>query len=839
MKAKCIQAVSQAIGRQITKQEADKIEQRILRAMRVTAAKDPAAFRQMTPAQRLQTAAQLAGQELVNEANLKLRRVQLTIEAHDRLETYINDQVAAGMDRLDALKRTLVFVADGKSNTMSAESRGNAIKANSIRQLIDTFEAVDPRFFGLMESEEGIRTLTKAIFGEQTGSREADAGAKAWRDVAEQMRDQHLNAGGKIGYLEDWALPQHHSQLKVAKAGRDTWVSTVFPMLRRSKYLRDDGTPMSDTEVVELLRAAWESIATGGINQLTPGAQGQGMLANRRAYHREIHYKDADSYLAYQQQFGEKSLWGVITGHVEGLSKEIAMLETYGPNADHTFRLMLEKQLQARALDDPRSVSKAETEARRLSNLYDFVAGKTQPVVNEHLAQTFDTLRNWLVSSRLGSAVITALTDEATVHLTANVNRLSEVQLIQNELAALNIANRSELNLAHRAGLGLDAMIGSLNRWGQDSLGPTFSSKMASTVMRASGMEALDGARRRAFGVTMMSALGEIAGKYGRLSDIDPTDYRILLSKGITEDNFKVWKMAQLEQWGAGNGVLTPESIMQIPDAQMTATGIADPAAAKREAVLRLLGVTLEEIDMAVIRPGAADKFLTGAGMERGTWKGELTRSFFQFKAFPLAMISRHFMRGWNMETAGGKALYLAKLIAATTVLGAVSQTVNDLVSGKDPREYFGGEFVGRNWMAAFLKGGSLGLYGDFLFSKASQHGQNGPIASLMGPVAGLVEEAYNLTQGNLIEAMQGKDTHFGAEAVRFVKGNLPGANLWYTKAALDHMIFHQLQEYFSPGYLGTMQRRAQREFGQTYWWQPGTGVDGMRAPNLANVAGE
>jgi len=262
---------------------------------------------------------------------------------------------------------------------------------------------------------------------------------------------------------------------------------------------------------------------------------------------------------------------------------------------------------------------------------------------------------------------------------------------------------------------------------------------------------------------------------------------------------------------------------------------------ARRDAMIRLLGVTLEETDMAVIRPGAQDKFLTGAGMERGTWKGELTRSFFQFKAFPLAMISRHWMRGMGMETAGGKAAYLASLIVGTTVLGAVSQSINDLLSGKDVRNYnpFKGEHGAKNWMAAFLKGGSLGLYGDFLFSGATQSNQAGPIASVLGPVAGLAEEAFKLTQGNIIQAMQGKDTNFGAELVRFVKGNTPGASLWYAKAALDHLIFHQLQEYFSPGYLATMQRRAQTEFGQSFWWTPGTGTEGMRAPDLAKAIGE
>lgn len=884
MRERCIQAVSDAIGRAITQQEAQGIEDRLLKNMRFAAAKDPAAFRALTADQRLKAAAGLASQELMQEAELKKRRIALTIQAHDRLSTFLNDAKTAGLDGLDALRRTLVFVSDGKSNTMSAESRANAVRNNAVRQLVDTFEAVDPRFWGLFESEEGVRTLTRAIFGETTGVAEADAGAKAWLSVANQMREQFNEAGGKIGLLENWNLPQHHSQTKVNKAGANGWITDVMGRLDRSKYTNDDGTVMNDEQLEAVLRSAWVTIATGGINQMTPGGQGQSMLANRRAQHRELHFKDADSYLEYQAKYGEKSLWGVITGHVEGLSKEIAMLETFGPNPDQTFRLLMEKELQGAAVNDPSTTAAMQQKARRLSDLFDFVTGKTQPIVNEHLAQTFDTLRNWLVSSRLGSAVITSLTDEATLHLTAKVNNLPEMQLIRNELAALNVLNKDEENLAHRAGLGVDAMLNHLNRWGQDNLGPTFSSKMANTVMRASGMEALDGARRRAFGVTMMSALGEVVGKYDSLADLDPVDNRILLSKGITETDFAIWKKAELEKWGAGNGVLTPESIMRLSTgdifeairpgiealvaekqakidainkmAAMTPEAKAESIKswsdiyddqianfdekARREAVLRLLAVVGEETDMAVIRPGAADKFLTGAGMERGTWKGELTRSFFQFKAFPLAMIARHWMRGMSMETAGGKAIYIGSLIAGTTILGAVSQSVNDLLQGKDVRNYNPMEEHGvKNWMAAFLKGGSLGLYGDFLFSGATQHNQAGPIAALMGPVAGLVEEAFKLTQGNIVEAMQGKDTNFGAEAVRFVKGNTPGASIWYAKAALDHIIFHQLQEYFSPGYLAQMQRRAQKEFGQQYWWTPGTGLDGMRAPNLAKAVGE
>jgi hypothetical protein len=135
------------------------------------------------------------------------------------------------------------------------------------------------------------------------------------------------------------------------------------------------------------------------------------------------------------------------------------------------------------------------------------------------------------------------------------------------------------------------------------------------------------------------------------------------------------------------------------------------------------------------------------------------------------------------------------------------------------------------------LKGGSLGIYGDFLFSDTTQHGGS-PLATLEGPVLGEVEELFNLTQGNIVKAFEGKVTHVGADIVKFVKGNMPGASLWYAKGALDHMIFQRLQEYFSPGYLSSMRSRARRQFNQTYWWAPGEPVPD-RAPDLTAAVNE
>ena len=71
---------------------------------------------------------------------------------------------------------------------------------------------------------------------------------------------------------------------------------------------------------------------------------------------------------------------------------------------------------------------------------------------------------------------------------------------------------------------------------------------------------------------------------------------------------------------------------------------------------------------------------------KRGTWGGELVNSILQFKSFPIAMISNHWQRLQSMPSTAGKIGYAAELIAASTVLGALSVQMKSLAAGSNPQ---------------------------------------------------------------------------------------------------------------------------------------------------------
>jgi len=61
---------------------------------------------------------------------------------------------------------------------------------------------------------------------------------------------------------------------------------------------------------------------------------------------------------------------------------------------------------------------------------------------------------------------------------------------------------------------------------------------------------------------------------------------------------------------------------------------------------------------------------------------------------------------------------------------------------------------------------------------------------------------------------------------------------LWYSKAALDHLLLHSIQENLSPGYLDRQKSKAQKDWEQDYFWSPGETTPD-RAPDVSAIGGK
>ena len=838
MKPQCIKAVQDAAGRSLTAAEIQKIEDNISATMRRLARDDPHGWAAKSHDERVMEGAASAMQEIRQQAALKVERAQMQIVKTAAMETRVTDMMKSYQA---GRNKALVHEMDQSASYIEG------IKREAMSNLVDLMEATTSKEGagtmrrGLMflfdaENPGMSRDLASEIFNKadgSTGNTLAQKGAKAWLDTIESLRQRFNSAGGDVGKLDYGYLPQPHDQGRVRGNGeiaaRDKWVQRVFPLLDRSIYLMEDGSRMPDAKVIDLLNSAWQTISTGGINKIEPGKSGgTGARANAGSETRQIHFKDAESYLAYLRDYGGGSMYDAMMGHIGGMSRDIGLLERYGPNPEQQMRL----QFDLAKINDN---GEKRSFGMRPQSYWDVMSGKSGMADNGNIAQIAQDTRNIQVFSKLAGAVISSITDTGTFFVTTGFNKLSYWEAIKNIGKQFDVETRDFLTMH---GIIAETMVSDLNRWSGDNIRNTWSGRLANSTMRLSLMNAWTDTMRRAFSMTMMSGLAKMSKmEWGMLSEWDRSHME---RKGITADDWDVIRQGRLTEYNGGE-FLTPEAIR------------ASGHERSNEVVAKVLGLITDESEYAVLNPDLTTKAAQSwGGTQRGTIRGELARDVMQFKSFPIAMITRHWRRMLDapqgLEGApmmANRLMYGAALMTTLTALGAIACQAKQLVQGKDPIDMTNPKF----WVRAMAQGGGLGIVGDFLLTDPTENPGDSTasaIKNVAGPTVGSTFDiGYKLGIENIYEAAHGKDTHIGAEGVRTLRGHLPYVNLWYAKAALDHAGLFALQENLSPGYLSRMKQRAQKDWNQQYWWQPDSGhvLNGTvhapdRAPNFSKAVG-
>jgi len=261
---------------------------------------------------------------------------------------------------------------------------------------------------------------------------------------------------------------------------------------------------------------------------------------------------------------------------------------------------------------------------------------------------------------------------------------------------------------------------------------------------------------------------------------------------------------------------------------------------ARRDAALKLQAMMVEETHMAVLQPSE----LQGFDYARGTVVGEIGALILQFKSFPWALFRQHFIDRANFKAAGyNPTAYRARLLVTSTILGGAALILNDLASGKDPREVFGDdpEKTKKFAMQAMLKGGGLPVMGDILeLGYGSVENPYQTKTSVLGPALGFTVGTVVPTMGTGLKAMYTGDDKdledFTKNAYDSVRGVTPGQNLWFLKGFLHNVMLKDLQETANPGYTERARQRAEKNYGTGYWM----GMDEeTRPPDLSNISGQ
>jgi hypothetical protein len=694
-----------------------------------------------------------------------------------------------------------------KAEYSNIDARSLGIFGDYQRELTDMMDAYRSKLAGLKQDKEGARKMVRELFEESTGDANASAFAKAWSKVSERARVRFNRAGGNIKNRKDWRLPQHHDPLMVGRAGFDDWFNDVNQLI---EPLTDSlGRELTPEKAREALRESWDAIRTGGASKINPGAKGGSKLANRRQDERVFSFKDADSWLAYQDKYGSKDIYSMMQDHLRAIANDTAMLEVLGPNPNAAFKFL--QDLQKKEGVNPRNLQFQEAVFREQTGM-----GSLENV--GRVASVLGATRNVISSALLGGAWLSAWSDAFFIRQGARFNGLPTTKIMKRMMK--NFAGSAEGRKdAVRVGLVAEAWLSrsiGASRY-TEVYGKGITAKMNDFVMRSSLLSPWTEAGRTAFGMEFAAHFAKNAVK--NFDQLDEGLRGALKRAGISGDEWNVIRSAKPTDI-KGSKFLATEAIQ----------GLDIPQNQKDDLSSKFMGMILQESDVAVPTPGARERAIASGMTQKGTIPGELFRTAIMFKSFPVTLLTTHLYRGAMMNKKMDRVAYLGAMVAGTTIIGGLSLQAKDIAKGKDPRNMNDDKF----WLAALTQGGGLGIMGDFFFSDQNRFG-GGLASSMMGPAIGMTDDFGKLTVGNIQQAAKGEDTNAAGEAIKFGARYTPGGSLWYLRLAVERGIIDQLALLADPKMkkkFAAAEKRQKRDYGNKFWWKPGKATP-SRAPDL------
>ncbi len=719
-----------------------------------------------------------------------------------------------------------------------------------------------------METKSGLPIRGKALldnivreaFGETTGDAAARALADAWGQTADFARKTFNAAGGDIPKLKGWGLPQSHDLLSVRRAGRDGWVEATLPRLAREKMTdAQTGLPFSERRLKAVLGEVWDSIVSSGAIRREAGeGLGQGMLANQRLDHRFLVFKGADDWLAYQGEFGRGDPYAAMMQHLDGMARDIARLQVLGPNPDHQMtwlanvaRLEIAQEATRPGAPAEGLLNNADGRIKSAEEMYRLFKGEVSgPYGTENvIADVGAGVRASLSAVQLGSAV---LNDVSNLVFAAKTRAMTGLSRTGDFKAWASWLTRPQTRAqARRTGLVLELtrarhasdvqrVLRAQTAGGKAAAGLNAVSRLLPTWMhQASFLDANMKASRYAFQLEFMGKIHDARDMTlaALLKSADGEDRALgetLRARGFTEADW-----AKVRASGDGEFV-SPRMVA---------------AAHGEDLGWRLAEMIERQTRFAVPEPSLWARSQLMMRSDPGTVQGELIRSAASYRSFSVTQTyawSREFLvratlaaraaEGQGAPWQARLAMMAAPMLLQATLSGVAIMWMKDIVKGNDPRPFWDDEDseAGRKQAFRFLgaalaQGGGQGILGDFLFSVEARNGKSSAMTAF-GPAAGFVSDTWDLTAGNVNEALAGEETRAGRETARYAGRYNPLASLWWSRTAFNRVVIDQLQRLIDPEAEADFQRqtrRMEREYGQTQWWPEGQ-LTPDHAPGMA-----
>lgn len=703
---------------------------------------------------------------------------------------------------------------DTRQKEMAANFLGTAMSEMRKAGVLDFFRNADEPFERLIGREMEQLNLSDGKPG-ITKNAEALKIAQVLNKVTESARVLQNDAGAYIAKRNGFVASQSHDMAKMYRAGYEKWRDYIYPRLAEFTF------NLVENEE-DFMRATYNELVNGrhhmvdGDQAPPAGVELYGNRAAKASEARVLHFKSFDDWYDYNQNFGSGTLREATINGWQKAAKNIGIMQVWGTNPKDAFMRTV-KQLQDKNVGNKKVYDKLKDQA--LINQFDQIDGTASIPGNITLAEIGAGTRAVNTMAKLGGSTVSSIVDPATMGAEMRYQTGSFLKghalAIEARLTAVPESLRAETT--DLMGVGVDGLLGNIiHRWdaGDGTIGML--SKATNLFFKLNLQTWWDDSGRRGFGMVMArelaqksklaySAIGEDLSRVLQLYDIGQKEWDLVRRYTKTAED--------------GREYITPDIAREIPDSEIIAYRSGDKLTAgqirrtRQELEQKLRMYFIDRSEYAILRPGARERAIMYQGLKPGTPMGEVARLFWQFKSYSVAFLTKAWGReiyGRGTPSVTGAIANIAPMILTTTALGYLAMSLKDMLKGKTPRPV--DDFA--TWTAAMTQGGGLGIYGDFMFGNYNRFGTSF-WATVLGPTAGNVEDVAKLWAA----ARNGDDT--AAKSLRLIQNNLPFANLFYLRPALDYMLLYDLQEAVSPGSVRRLERKIKKENDQQFFMPP------------------
>lgn len=738
-------------------------------------------------------------------------------------------QVGARGSRGKALAHAVMsaIAPDKRFGGMSYEAKRDLTMRQMYALFGDALEPIRKGAFNKQHGKAHLPNVVREIMGTRTGDKTAERVAQAFQRVDDLGVDMFNQVGGSMNKLKNYFPQPARNVAKLLKGGEDKFVKMHLNELDWNKTRWPDGTAIAPENRERFLREVYKTKSSDGANKIDDTKmRGQGAaMGNLLDQHRLLHYKDGDAWLRVHQTYGDGNVLDIINNHISDISHHIAAVDTFGPNPDLGFKSMVASARKA-AYDNGLSLAERNEMESILTNKVQTMFNinmRKNPVNTEGLvASTVTAITNVLSSAYLGGASIPAFFgDHATAMVVQRANGVKWRAIasgLNTYVKAMTVDAKFQRRIAAQTGWIHEQSVMGLN--GAErynpliTMGDKYSRAFADTVMRASLNTMHTTNARWKVQSEFMGFLQDLRG-----TEFDKLPIKNVMAKyGITPADWDALR--------TNVKVFSPRKDVEfLAPIHVLETNLKN----KQQLYEKFQGMILEESQTAVPAARTESRVTLKGDTRPDTLIGVILHSFGTFKNFPISYFTIMSRQAHTMKGAGSRVGWYASMAAATTIAGLIAVQTKELQKGRTPIPLIDDEgnvnmkLLGK----AFMTGGGVGIWGDFLWGSVNQYGQ-GPQDIIGGPLVDIMGDVTDLAFGDIMGyATEGSDYDSKTleRLVALGRKVQPGQNLWYAELVFQRMFWDSIENIVDPDVAAKRrrkERKREQEYGNGYWWHLG-----------------